>query len=71
MELKPSIGRMKTSGNRRLSAKYDKWWSRGGSNPRPRTCEARVLPIELLPQTKSILAGKDPFSKKGVVVKKK
>ena len=33
-----------------------KWWSRGGSNSRPRHCERRALPSELRPQSARIVA---------------
>ena len=32
------------------SGLYSKWWSRGGSNPRPSHCERDALPSELRPQ---------------------
>ena len=32
-----------------ISSFYHSWWRWGGSNPWPRTCEARALPAELHP----------------------
>ena len=37
---------------------YLKWWSSGGSNPRPPHCERGALPTELLPQSTVILPDK-------------
>src|ERR1700712_4634056 len=37
-----------------------KWWSRWGSNPRPRRCERRALSTELLPRKGGEVLGNRP-----------
>ena len=32
------------------TGRYGKWWSQGGSNPRPQRCERCALPTELWPR---------------------
>ncbi len=41
----------------------EEWWSRGGSNPRPRHCERRALPTELRPRPATAVKYPNAFRK--------